>query len=459
MNIKLGFLLLIATVFVNIPANSQVLGWTCLVDNTGDTLRLNGTISRMLKTDDGQFYITGNFTNNGPFRYVAKWNDTTLSVVDSSVNTLHAYSSITNLCEGAKGTLYASCSFDGMGKWYVAKWDGSKWTPLGTGPDTLDAYYIIDALCADTQGNVYVSSMTAVPNSYRFVSMWNGSTWTKIATDTNLNGRVLSMCTDRAGNLYVAGYCTNGNGKKYVARWTGSGWVELGAGSNPLNANDIIRTIYCDANNNVYAVGDFTNAGGYRYVARWDGNVWHEVGTGTNALNANDIITAIYVDSSGQIYVGGAFKNATGNSYVAQWDGTSWTEVGSGIYSLNASGIGAISPGPRGDLYALGGFRLFNQNEVHNIAKFTDLGPLTVNEINTSGKVTAYPNPTLGAITLKSDEVLNGSYYICDVKGSIIRHGRLNGKLKVITFDDLPGGTYMLRVDAGAGYSFNIRKL
>jgi hypothetical protein len=144
----------------------------------------------------------------------------------------------------------------------------------------------------------------------------------------------------------------------FFSTYTDAQWTQMGAGANPLNANqEYIHTLCTDSSGHLYAAGRFTDAGGAEYVAKWNGTAWVAVGTGTAALAANGYINSICTDPAGNIYAGGDFKNSSNIfAYLAKWDGTSWSEVGPG--QMMGAGyvqrIRAICSDTSGNIYAAG---------------------------------------------------------------------------------------------------------
>lgn len=448
-----------------LPVAAQPLGWMCLKNTVGDTLKLSNGVGGMLKGADGNLYFTGSYTHNVLSTHLISWNDTTWTTIDSAAGSAPVgYKIGDRLIADAKGGLYATCvSTPNPGRWQIAKWEDTAWSVLhGTGNDTLNANYIIYNFCIDTAGYVYVSSLTPTPGSSNFISRYDGSKWVQIAPDTILNDRTLALCADKLGNVYAAGYHSEGLNKFYVAKWDGSNWTKLNMGSGTFNAP--IRVLYCDSLNNIYAAGSFTNQNGFQYVAKWNGISWTELGTGANALQAQDEINVIYSDTKGRLYAAGRFKNAKGRVYVAVYDGTSWSELGAAPYPLeidvNSGGISTICSDKKGNIYAGGNMFQVNNNGLSYIAKYGDASALEV-DIITAGKfnISVFPNPADNIVTIcRPVSQHSSNYYLTTVNGSVVRKGTLNNQATQINISDLPPGTYLLKVGNENTYALKILK-
>jgi hypothetical protein len=62
--------------------------------------------------------------------------------------------------------------------------------------------------------------------------------------------------------------------------------------------------------------------------------------------------------------------------------------------------------------------------------------------------ISAYPNPVSDELKLKlsRDGLKNLEYFLTDMNGKTILHGKVNGTLTTIYFNQLPSGFYILKV-------------
>ena len=337
------------------------------------------------------------------------------------LNSLNASENIKSICTDPAGNIYAGGTFNKQNgdKYCVAKYNGNGWAELAVAGQNSLSWSLISSLCSDKDGNIY-----AADNSY--VAKFNGTFWAEFGGGA-MNSWVNTICSDKTGNIYAAGSFTKTNGKYYVAEAAANGsftWRPFG-GSNSLNANFQIISIYSDLNQTispstgkVYAAGSFTNLVGRRYVAATQNTgpmsyTWEELG-GTNSLNANGDILSICGDKAGNIYAAGSFTNANGKYYVAKYNGTNWTELG-GINSLNANGeILSLCTDDAGCIYAAGSFT--NSNGKYYVAKYngtnwSELGGL--NSLNANEKIMSICSDVSGDIyAAGSFTNSNGKFYV-----------------------------------------------
>ena len=127
MNKTLIISILFSLNFFTNSLRPQSLGWIPLISKNGDTISFNGEISKIIKSNSGNIYMSGNFTDSNQKRQVIEWNRTSLKIVDSSISTLNAMS-ITDICEDDMGNLFASTLHDASSsQWKVVKWNNTSW--------------------------------------------------------------------------------------------------------------------------------------------------------------------------------------------------------------------------------------------------------------------------------------------------------------------------------------------
>jgi len=320
---------------------------------------LNSSVYCMAEGPDGKIYVGGNFTNAGGVAtadYLARWNPTTEAweAVVAGINgavrcmTFDAYGDlyiggsfidlggangdrivkITNLdgtpTIGALGTgLAGSCfaiAIDANGDVYaggdfalaggvantscIAKWhfdSGYTWAPLSTGLTGT-----VNALAFAPDGNLYIGG-GFTDAGYSYLCKWNGTTFSAVGNDADINYSVWALAFDAAGNLYIGGAFASAGGianTTYIAKWTGSAWEALGSGVNYAVYNIVI------VSNKVYVSGTFTSAGGLTLtdrVAVWSNGAWQPLDID---LPGDATVRAILLTSDGSLYIGGSFSTA-----------------------------------------------------------------------------------------------------------------------------------------------------
>ena len=346
-----------------------------------NSLAANSGIFTSCMDNAGNIYVAGDFTQ-GTYsytakKYVAKWDGNSWTEL-GGLNSLGANGLIYSICTDKLGNVYAAGAFTNgsdrlSGNNYVAKWDGISWTELG-GVNALGKKGTILSICSDTNGNIYAAGNLKNTSGFYYVAEYhsNGGVWGEAGTAVPLeaNNIIRSVFCDSSNNIYSAGYFDDGT-NCFVGKEKGNFWTKSG-GDMGFAKNGPIYSVYVDNKGQIYAAGNFINSSKHSYVAKYDGNVWSELG-GDNSLAANGLIYSVYVDSLGNVYAGGYFTNGInsnkGNTYVAKWDGVSWSELG-GVKSLAGDDIiRSIFSDGSGHIYATGDF--WNANKHSYVAKYT----------------------------------------------------------------------------------------
>lgn len=327
----------------------------------------SGGIYSVAGDADGNLYCSGDITNAGGNRFVAKWTAATSTWGEAGFNgSGHvAANDVRASTIDAAGNLYVGGAFiNAAYKQYVAKWNGSYWSETGSATSSLNANGWILAMASDRFGNIYATGSFTNAANKPYIAKWDGNTWSEVGTGSGAllkaQEAVYSMITDNAGNLYVAGEFTNSSGKYYVAKWNGSTWSELGTGINALNATKPIRQIAIDHQGRIYATADHTNPGYTYYVAKWDGTSWKELTNGTHFLYSDHPLGAMTVDTAGHVYVmADGIYNSSFANYVSRWDGSDWS-VFRGVFDFDD--VSYINSDSKGNIYFFGDMELRRWN-------------------------------------------------------------------------------------------------
>ena len=129
---------------------------------------------------------------------------------------------------------------------------------------------------------------TADGSTKGFVSRFDGSTWSPIGDEDDLDGTVYTLAL-RGDDLLIGGAFRDAGGvpaADYVALWDGAGWVALGSDGSGDGALDGAVTALMVVEDDVFASGALTPAAGGdepAVMARWDGQAWEmlDMETGT----------------------------------------------------------------------------------------------------------------------------------------------------------------------------------
>ena len=125
---------------------------------------------------------------------------------------------------------------------FVSLWNGSSWTRLGSLTPGGDDTFLSPAIAVDRNQQVWVGWIDAGGGVQ--VARWNGSTWLDIGRDslekiTATQGptalREISLAVDTKGHAWVLRLATKeaSRASLALARWEGAGWTTVPAPSGP----------------------------------------------------------------------------------------------------------------------------------------------------------------------------------------------------------------------------------
>jgi len=314
---------------------------------------LNGLVYRLAESPDGKIYAGGAFTDAGGIinaDNLARWNPVTENweAVVSGINGL-----IRCMAFDANGDLYIGGDFvdlgssggDGIVK--ITNLDGTPIiSPLGTGTNGP-----VFSIAIAPNGDVYIGgnfSLAGGVSGTLRIAKWNGTTWSPLSTGLNNTVRALAFAPN--GDLYVGGLFTDA-AYPYLCEWNGTAFSPVG---NNTDIDGAVWSLAFGETGYLYVGGDFTNAGGIAnadYIAKWTGSAWESLGTG-----ANGNVSTIEVNS-GKVYVSGLFTVAGGITIadrVAVWSNGAWQPMD--IDLPGTSAIYAVLVASDGSLYIGGAF-------------------------------------------------------------------------------------------------------
>ncbi len=458
----------------------------------------NGSVNELVFGPDGALYAAGTFETVGGLLTVGKIakcinpvSSPTWSKLATGLN-----AQILAIQFGSDGTLYAGGQFTDIGGsfgstlLYVAKWNGTSWSSLESG---IGVNNICTSLAIQSNtlyiGGTFSSSVPSVPNTrsivkytmgineninnmfingfanakgyglipqtsvpqgaYSTTTLWYNSTTTKLMLglsdiqSSGPTGPTGQGPTGSTGPTGPTGYGVTGpTGPSSAASFdlipssavffkhptensaTGStgfmfvpgsstsgsaGWSALLSGLNGTG-----RAIATVPDGTIIVGGDFTTAGSTsaNYIAKWDPNTqtWSALGSGLPGP-----VNAICVFSATEIYAGG---NLPSLDHIAKWDGSSWSALGDG---LNDECL-ALTKGPDGNLYVGGKFTI--AGGVTDVGRIAYYNPL---DQSWSGVDTANGgfNDECRALALSTDGLLYAGGLFTEAAGGNISASRI----------------------------------
>jgi len=167
--------------------------------------------------------------------------------------------------------------------------------------------------CSDSSGGTVAIGGQAV-----YVSMSNGSAWTRIAFPVASNAS--AICVPDANNVYVG----TSSGNIYHARWNGSSWSALSAMTSPRPGANVSDLLVDPGNpNRVWATYSMIG-GGRVYRSDTGGASWTDCSAGLPNLSVN----AIEVDSRNAARVWVAMDRGV---YQSLDSGAHWADFSNGL--------------------------------------------------------------------------------------------------------------------------------
>lgn len=360
----------------------------------------------------------------------------------------------------------------------LAYWDGNDWTRLDTfsgNPNksvVVTSFYVYDSKLYTT-GN-----MKNIGNSNAdMVAVWNDTVWTDLfSIDTMFDEpKWAKSIVNYKGNFYVVphlGYIDmDSNYVCGVVMYDGNHWKGLtDTGTLTYCGNSWVNMLLV-WNDTMYIAGLF----GEKYgnpgngIVKWDGNNYHKMSHGL--YNTNHFLGSPEGDDHGgpfglmvvnnELYAWGGFNNVDGiyqpppnTISFAKWTGERWCTMGT-FCEWGIANMGRF----RDTIYAMGNFRVINDDSIKFIAKFlggtytdTCATPnLNINSINpiqeTPQPVSIYPNPNKGSFTLSINNLKNkAELSIYDITGRVVHTVTINNPEQQIVINGISKGLYIGRI-------------
>lgn len=229
-------------------------------------------------------------------------------------------------------------------------------------------------------------------------------------------------------------YAGTSDGNVHVTTNAGGSWTDISAGvpdryitsvkASPHNPNEVFLTV------SGYRFNEFIP-----HVLRSTntGSTWTNVSGNLPAIGLNDVLIHPTHDS---VWV----VASDGGVYATQDWGQNWERVGNNmpvcpVYDMD---------------WDLLEDRLVAGTHARSIMTFPmdSLVPGVISSVSGPGRdleVSLYPNPTVDQVKLRVPEA-GSSFEVFDLKGSVVRKGRIEGFEEVISVETMPVGTYLVRV-------------
>ncbi len=201
--------------------------------------------------------------------------------------------------------------------------ENNNWVPFDDQPNGVVGHFII------YRNNLIVAgqfdSIGTMPA--KNIAMWDGSTWTALATSTDHQYTYMGDMIVKNDTLIVTGYFNeiDGVNAETIAFWDGSNWSSIGTGDifSKSQYSIISVKVY---NNQLVLGGQFDSIGGVaaNNIAIWDGATFSPLGSGITSYPGWDSFSP-YVSKlqvfQGNLYVFGQFFMAGGieSNNIARW--------------------------------------------------------------------------------------------------------------------------------------------
>lgn len=178
----------------------------------------------------------------------------------------------------------------------VKTFNGSSWIDVGSASPMGATTCTYTEIAIDASDNYYVAMSYGGGQTTR-VYIWNGATWTHLATGMpGDNAYYQDIEVDAAGVPYLSYVNYSGSRPIKTFKYTGGTWTSVGSAAGWTANNSYYPTVKFDSSDNPYCVyydGGFSNRA---TVQMWDGAAWNVIGTQGfsvgNADNTRMVITS-----------------------------------------------------------------------------------------------------------------------------------------------------------------------
>ena len=306
---------------------------------------LNGEVTSIVWSPNGQLYVGGYFTNAGgdsKADYLARWGDNGWEAVgatsDSPINDRVAALAFT-----PDGKLLVGGHFSNAGGVDTADYFGiydpvaNSWSALPyNGTDSaLDGR--VRAIAVDsTNGIAYIggafrNAANTGADYVAAVQLTNNNAIVPVGTAGDITDNVNSLRIGPDGFLYVGGHFSNvggNNSTTYAARWNGTTWQDITGAPNGMPCGYVWDFAWSpDVDHRYMYISSSCNG-----VRQWDSqtSTWSDlVSANGNGLEGGSIRKLLMLPN-GTLYAGGSFTETGANndaSFIARWNGTDWLAI------------------------------------------------------------------------------------------------------------------------------------
>lgn len=448
-------------IFVAKYDSSGICVWAKQVGGTGDDVG-----SAITADASGNIYVTGTFSSTVSFGSTTLtagvgYPDIFVAKLDGNGNFIWtnknggAYNELSNgICLDGNGNVYIAGSFGDMNTgasttfgtttfycWgdedvFVEKYSNSGafiWAKQAGG--TLAEN--VRGITADNVGNVYMTGYFKGTSAYGSVTLTSASNFAVMVLKYSTSGTCVWAKQSVGAFSWGEEIALDGNGNLYVVgRYTGSN----NYGTHNLNATGVnaFLTKYDSAGNCIWASGAGGSGWTSHYSVDVDGSLLYVTGTFTDTATFG---------------AGSIVSNGTYDVFVAGYDTAgvcNWVVPFGGID--NDCGLGVSSDG-QDNIYIAGFFRdsvaagqtwiVANGSNDGFLIKINSTATGVFENLGTE-RITAYPNPTTGIFTLKTDTSFNPvNGYLMNSVGEMVMEFELNSNESIdIAF--APPGIYFI---------------
>ena len=227
----------------------------------------------------------------------------------------------------------------------VEHWNGSAWSVVTLPKPANSSQTHLDAVACSSDKNCfavgsYETSVGSTSVIKSLIERWNGTSWSvqtnpvkSTATETDLAG---ISCATATSCFAVGTYFTTSAEGTFVSRWNGSTW-SIVASPNPAEADNthpLLDSVSCATASSCFAVGSSnpTAPTAKTLVERWNGTVWTIVTSPNSTGGLTELLGVSCATSASCFAVGHDHTSTTSPNFktiVEHWNGTAWSLVAS----------------------------------------------------------------------------------------------------------------------------------
>jgi hypothetical protein len=253
-----------------------------------------------------------------------------------------------------------------------------------------------------------------------------------------------------------------GAGHARVYQYTAGKWTQLGADMDGKAADDHTGwEVSLSADGSIVAIGSYLLEGkgtdvGYVRVYKYTANAWTQVGEDIYGEAPEDHpYMTVSLSNDGSIVAIGNEGNAgngtnSGQVRIYQYAAGTWIQLGTDIDG-EAEGDysgSSVSLSSDGSIVAIGAFlNAGNGTAAGHVRVYSLSGLLSTKHGLSDIYFSIYPNPASSQLTISTNSSFIGATYcIFNLVGAEIKSGILLSENTLVDMDDLPAGTYIIKL-------------